>query len=138
MFQKSEERDFAIGAGRKIGGAAFGWSGAMAVAVPVKHGFAETCACSDDGDVVLGMVHTAIEKKKIFGSELLQAARGGDEIVHQDDTFVRQFEARRERGGVENPRNMRGVKPTVDNSAGDAEARGGDGAVGNRGERGVL
>src|SRR5437660_7530371 len=92
VFQKSEECDFAVGARREIGGAAFGGSGAMAVAVPVKNGFAETCARRDDGDVVLRMVHTAIKKKKIFGTEFLQAARGGDEVVHKNDTFVRQFE----------------------------------------------
>ena len=107
----------------------------MAVSIPVKNGFAETCARRDDGDVVLGMVHAAIEKKKIFRTEFLQAARGGDEIVHKDDTFVRQFEARGERGGVENPRNVRGVETAVDNSAGNAEARGNDGAIGNGGER---
>ena len=41
LFQKSKKGNFAIGARRKIGRAAFGRSGAMAVAVPVEHRFAQ-------------------------------------------------------------------------------------------------
>ena len=109
----------------------------MAVAVPIEDRFAETGSRGDDSDVVLRVIHTAIEIEKIPSRKFLQAARGGDEIVHEDDALARKIETSSERCSVENPGNVRGVKTAVNDGAGNAETGGDHSAIRN-GRQGLL
>ena len=95
----------------------------MALSVPVKNGFSQTGSSGDDCNVFLGMIDAAIQIEQILRLEILQAASGSNQVVHQHDAFARQTQTGGERSRIKHPGNMRGVQASVDNSSGDAESR---------------
>src|SRR5215470_3624233 len=83
------------------------------------------------------MIHPAIQVEKIFRTKFLQTTRGGDEIVHEDNALPRKFQPCRERRGVQDPGNVRGVKAAVHDGTGDAETGGDNVAIRNGRNSGV-
>ena len=100
--------------------------GAVAVTIPIENRFAESGSRRDDCDIFFGMIDAAIEIQEIFWLQFLQAAGGGDQIVHQDDMFTRQAKTGSERSGVKHPGNVSGVEPAIDYGSGNAKPCAGD------------
>src|SRR5262249_50011378 len=98
----------------------------MTVTVPIQDGLAKAGAGGNDREILLRVIEAAIEVVQVLGVELLQPTRGGNQIVHEDDVLAPQAETRGESGGIEYPRDMRGVQYAVHNRAGYAEASRGD------------
>src|SRR5258705_9414881 len=117
LFQKRQESNFAIAARRKIGGAAFGWSGAMPVSIPVKDRFAESRPRGNHRDIFLWMIYAAIQVQQIRWPKILQTASRRDQIIHQDDTLVPQSQAGSHGSGDQHPRHRRGRQPAIDDVA---------------------
>jgi hypothetical protein len=91
------------------------------VSVPVKNSFSQAGSGRNYRDIFFRMINPAIKEKKILRFEVLQAARGGHQIVHQHDALARQTQTGGERSGIKCPRHMRGVQPAIDYRAGNAE-----------------